>query len=308
MSCTCGTDCTIIEQKPGAFRKEEGTELEFSHELVMPNEDLPFKLFVFEGHAGNYFRDRHWHCSVEIFAVYEGSLIFYLNGEEQRLHPGEFMLVNPNEVHAVDAPERNRTIVLQMPLKTFENYYTGDQYIRFTHDPKIQDRKVMELIESMDKIYREKSCGYEMKVKSDYYMLLYLLVTKYRETEVTQDMLKLNRKLNRLSVITNYIKENYTADLTLETLAKVFGYTPAYLSRMFQKYAGINYKSYLQSVRVEHAYQELANTGHTVSEIAMNNGFPNSKAFSKEFRKKYGMLPSEFRNRKDKAKHSVLET
>lgn len=297
-----------MKQKTGAFRGEESVKLEYSHELVMPNEDLPFKLFVFEGHSGNYFRDKHWHSSIEIFAVYEGSLTFYLNGEEHPLHPREFMLVNSNEIHAIDAPEKNRTVVLQMPLKTFKDYYTGEQFIRFTHDPKVQDEKVMELIQNMDEAYSRKSCGYEMKVKSDYYMLLYLLVTKYRETEVTQDMLKINRKLNRLSIITNYIKENYTADLTLEALAKVFGYTPAYLSRMFQKYAGINYKSYLQNIRVEHAYQELANTGHTVSEIALNNGFPNSKAFTKEFRKKYGMLPSEFRNRGGKSGQHIPKT
>ncbi len=29
--------------------------MEFSHELIVPNEDLPFKVFVFEGREGNYF-------------------------------------------------------------------------------------------------------------------------------------------------------------------------------------------------------------------------------------------------------------
>ena len=42
-------------------------ETAYKHELVVPNEDLPFKLFVFEGKEGNYVRDRHWHRSIEIF-------------------------------------------------------------------------------------------------------------------------------------------------------------------------------------------------------------------------------------------------
>ena len=46
---------------------------------------------------------------------------------------------------------------------------------------------------------------------------------------------------------------------------------------------------------MQYAYQELANTEHTISEIALNNGFPNSKALAKVFRKKYGVLPSEYR-------------
>ena len=38
--------------------------MEFSHELIVPEEGFPFKLFLFEGSAGNYRRDKHWHRSV----------------------------------------------------------------------------------------------------------------------------------------------------------------------------------------------------------------------------------------------------
>lgn len=274
--------------------------MEFSHELIMPNQGLPFKVFLFEGGEGNYFRDKHWHRSIELFAVYEGSLKFYLNEQAYPLQTGEFMLVNSNEIHSVDSPEPNRTIVLQIPLKTFEDYYTGEQYIRFTHMQRPQDKEVMRLIGDIFASYEEQLCGYEMKAKGLYYMLLYLLVTEYRETDVTPDMVKWNKNLNRLSLITNYIKENYASDLSLEVLAEIFGYSPTYLSRMFQKYAGINYKSYLQSIRLEQAFQELANTSHTLSETALNNGFPNSKALAKAFQKKYGILPSEYRKRMGK--------
>lgn len=269
--------------------------MEFSHELIMPNQGLPFKVFLFEGGEGNYFRDKHWHRSIELFAVYEGALKFYLNEEIFPLGTGKFMLVNSNEIHSVDSPEPNRTIVLQIPLKTFEDYYTGEQFIRFTHDPLPRDGQVMKLIGDIFEACEERACGYEMKAKGLYYMLLYLLVTEYRETDVTPDMVKWHKKLNRLSLIADYIKENYESELSLEALAEIFGYSPTYLSRMFQKYAGINYKSYLQSIRVERAFQELANTEHTISETAMNNGFPNSKALAKAFQKKYGMLPSEYR-------------
>ena len=269
--------------------------MEFSHELIMPNQGLPFKVFLFEGGEGNYFRDKHWHRSIELFAVYEGALKFYLNEEIFPLGTGKFMLVNSNEIHSVDSPEPNRTIVLQIPLKTFEDYYTGEQFIRFTHDPLPRDGQVMKLIGDIFEACEERACGYEMKAKGLYYMLLYLLVTEYRETDVTPDMVKWHKKLNRLSLIADYIKENYASELSLEALAEIFGYSPTYLSRMFQKYAGINYKSYLQNIRVERAFQEIANTEHTISETAMNNGFPNSKALAKAFQKKYGMLPSEYR-------------
>ncbi len=273
--------------------------MEFSHELIVPNEDLPFKLFLFEGSSGRYRRDKHWHRSVEIFAVLDGKLDFYLNEDLHPLGSGDFMLVNSNEIHSIYAARPNQTVVLQIPLNTFEAYFTGEQFICFTHHERTLDGQVMELIREMYDTYQQKLCGYEMRVKGLYYLLLHLLVTEYRELDSSKEQINWNRKLNNLSRITSYIKEHYTEELSLENLAEIFSYSPAYLSRMFKKYAGINYKSYLESVRVEHAYQELANTSHTIGQIAMDNGFPGSRAFTRAFQKKYGALPSEFR-KKDK--------
>ena len=95
----------------------------------------------------------------------------------------------------------------------------------------------------------------------------------------------------------NYIKENYEGDISLESLAKIFGYSPTYLSKMFQKYAKVSYREYLYSIRLERACAELVNTNHMLGDIAINNGFANSKAFAKAFKKKNDILPSEYRKR-----------
>ena len=88
--------------------------MEFQHELIIPNEGLPFKLFLFEGRNGNYVREKHWHTSIEIFTVMEGSLFFYIDEVEYPLKAGEFLIINSNEVHSIQAPVRNETIVLQI--------------------------------------------------------------------------------------------------------------------------------------------------------------------------------------------------
>jgi len=41
--------------------------------------------------------------------------------------------------------------------------------------------------------------------------------------------------------------------------------------------------------------RELTNTDHEIGDIAMGHGFPDSRAFAKAFRKRYGCLPSEYR-------------
>ena len=50
--------------------------MNYSHEIIMPNDDIPFKMFVFEGRHGNYSREKHWHRSIEIFALFEGEIEF----------------------------------------------------------------------------------------------------------------------------------------------------------------------------------------------------------------------------------------
>jgi len=269
--------------------------MEFQHELILPNNDLPFKLFAFEGKDGNYYRGKHWHRSIEIFAVFEGDVRFYVNDQEYPMKAGEFILMNSNEVHSIVSPRPNFTIVLQIPLKVFENYYTDKSFIRFSHSARIQDEKVMELIGDMYRTYREKKNGYELKVQSWFYMLLYLLITKYRKADVSANEVKCNKKLNRLTSITDYIRMNYSKELSLESVAEIFGYSPTYLSHMFQTYAKTSYKAYVQSIRVEYAYRDLLGSDDSISEIAVNNGFANHKAFAREFKRKYGMLPSVFR-------------
>ena len=51
--------------------------MNYEHEVVVPRAGMPFKIDIFEGAGGNYTREPHWHNSVEIFAIYEGSLSRY---------------------------------------------------------------------------------------------------------------------------------------------------------------------------------------------------------------------------------------
>ena len=268
---------------------------EYQHEVVVTDEGLPFKLFAFEGQAGNYVRDKHWHRSIEIFAVWEGKLEFSLHEKKFPLNGGEFVIVNSNEVHSIVAPEPNRTVVLQIPQDSFAEYFTDDQFIWFSHSDRETDHRVFTLLTEMYLIYNNGEEANKLQVLSLYYELLHMLVTKYRKFNVHEDILKNSKQLKKLSNITRYMKDHYAESLTLESMAEQFNYSPSYLSRMFQKHAGINFKDYLLGIRLEHAVRELEETNGQIVEIALGNGFPNSKAFSNAFRDKYGVLPSEYR-------------
>lgn len=270
--------------------------MDFKHELVIPNEDIPFKMFLFEGMKGNYSVAKHWHRSIEIFAVMEGAIDFYINSDYYHLTEGSLLLVNSNEIHSVFAPDPNKIVVLQIPLRTFTNY-SNQGYIRFKQIYSTEDENMFKLAVDMFYEYEKKGYGYELKVQSQFLTLIYSLITEYREADVSKTLVQLNKNLNLLSKVTQYLEDNYAKELSLEGVAKEFGFSPTYLSRIFQKYAKINYKSYLDNIRVEYAFKELVNTDNTISDIAFNNGFANNRSFSKTFLKRYGMLPSEYRKK-----------
>ena len=269
--------------------------MEFQHELIIPNEGLPFKVFLFEGENGNYVREKHWHTSIEIFAVMEGSLYFFVNKEEYPLKAGEQIIINSNELHSIHAVEKNKTVVLQIPLKQFENYFTAQRYIRFRGQEELVDKKLASLLRKLYHVYSERKIGYEFRTISIFYEIMYILVKDYRVTETREKDIRHSRRLDTLSKITTYMREHYREELKLSDVAATFGYSDAYLSRMFQKYAKINYKTYLQDIRMAYAYRDLLNTDHTISQIALDNGFCSSRGFSEEFQKRYGLLPSEMR-------------
>ena len=269
--------------------------MEFQHELIIPNEGLPFKVFLFEGENGNYVREKHWHTSIEIFAVMEGSLDFFVNKEEYPLKAGEQIIINSNELHSIHAVEKNKTVVLQIPLKQFENYFTAQRYIRFRGQEELVDKKLASLLRKLYHVYSERKIGYEFRTISIFYEIMYILVKDYRVTETREKDIRHSRRLDALSKITTYMREHYREELKLSDVAATFGYSDAYLSRMFQKYAKINYKTYLQDIRMAYAYRDLLNTDHTISQIALDNGFCSSRCFSGEFQKRYGLLPSEMR-------------
>ena len=124
----------------------------------------------------------------------------------------------------------------------------------------------------------------------------------FGKLDVQDELLKSNQQLNRLGMITSYLKDHYMEDISLGKLAGIFGYSPSYLSKMFVRYAGINYKDYLQNIRLEHAVKDLENTDKQIVDIAFDHGFANSKAFTNLFRKRYGMLTSEYRKQLVKKK------
>lgn len=93
------------------------------------------------------------------------------------------------------------------------------------------------------------------------------------------------------------IERNYKENITLSMVAKKVNFSAGYFSRYFKEKTGENFYSYLSHIRLSHAMEEMKSKNLTSLECAMNNGFPNVKAFIETFKKIYDCTPSEYKKR-----------
>ena len=85
--------------------------------------------------------------------------------------------------------------------------------------------------------------------------------------------------------------------MTLSILSRKFGYSQHYTSRKFREVSGVKLQDYLRNRRMVFAAKEIRETDKGILEIAMDFGFSSNEAFTRAFRKAYGVTPSEYRKR-----------
>ncbi|MCK9480087.1 MAG: AraC family transcriptional regulator [Firmicutes bacterium] len=91
-----------------------------------------------------------------------------------------------------------------------------------------------------------------------------------------------------------YIQNNPSSDLSLSSLAKIFGYSNAHFSRTFKKYTAASLTDYIANVRIENALHLIHSKDFNVLTAALQSGFGSSSGFYKAFKKHRGHPPRAF--------------
>lgn len=111
------------------------------------------------------------------------------------------------------------------------------------------------------------------------------------------DMVKEKRNISSKHFIEEaiqYMKENYSKEISLETIANKFFLNQTYFSRLFKQYTGTTYTDYLIELRMERAKELLSQGKYKVYEVSKMVGYRSEKYFFRIFKQYTGCSPTEY--------------
>lgn len=103
--------------------------------------------------------------------------------------------------------------------------------------------------------------------------------------------------INTIQQSIDYIEERLGEELSLAEVAKAMFYSEYHFHRTFLYFVGDTMTSYIRKRRLSKAAELLAYSDLKVLDIALHCGFSSHEAFTRAFRKMYGILPTECRRR-----------
>ena len=95
--------------------------------------------------------------------------------------------------------------------------------------------------------------------------------------------------------VCQYVDENLSIDISLETAADFAGVSSFYLSKLFKEEKGETFINFISDKRLEKSRKLLSETNLSIKEITAEVGYNDQNYFSRIFKSKYGLSPKEYR-------------
>ncbi len=248
-----------------------------------------------------------------LFYITEGEGTIIINKKEYKFSPGtiilwqagdEYYITHPHEVKLVSfnfdyTPENNHM------LDPFAVLNPEDQQCRAIKENQVvfedcpmlnsplvctSNAAIHNLIEKI--LLENTACQpyYRERISA---LLKECLVLIARSVYTLKD----TRSDGALETIIEYVHKNYNTDIDNTFLAKLVGYHPYYLNKLFRCANGVTLHKYVINYRISIGEQLLLSGNASIEEIALKTGFNSSLSFTSSFKKKNGITPTEFRKK-----------
>ncbi len=115
---------------------------------------------------------------------------------------------------------------------------------------------------------------------------------------VTRDFRKSGehwRPHQQFAAVIEHINRNYSQVIQVEELASLMYLSVNQFERKFKQVFQVSPIKFLTGYRVHRACYDLLHTDHTITQIAMRNGFYDHSHFIRHFRNAMGMTPNQYR-------------
>lgn len=247
----------------------------------------------------NFFRF-NWHSEIEFLILLQGHINFCTDGRIHTLHEDDVFLVNSNRGHALIAEEKNSiALVLHFSPEFFSELSPVFKNLQIhcystektRYEPRFQRLRQyaaqMMLAAISDKI------SAQFTLRGAFSMLLGTLLSEFPADQNNSLKFRHDRKNQKnINIIIDYLERNFDKKITLDMVSRIARYNRTYFSTYFKKNVGISFYDYLTRIRFRHALYQLNYTDHSITNIAIDCGFPDLKTFSAYYKKNFHEPPS----------------
>lgn len=214
----------------------------------------------------------HFHSSCEAVIVAEGELSVRGSGEEHRLSRGDVFFAERYVTHLYRSVGHSVAYIWVLSdfyLSGLRSLYAGT-FPMFMFAGEDGNAALLTFLE---RTYAEWGEYNALMRRSAAEWMLGYLAGRYPPVQ------KAGRDEGLLFTgVLRYIDENYGENITVASVAQKFGYSPNYFSSLFHRYTDVNFRRYLNRIRVKKA-EELQKQGAGVIESAQQCGFSSMNTY-----------------------------
>ncbi len=243
----------------------------------------------------------HWHDCCEIEVVIKGSCKEVINENVFPASVGDITFILPTDLHEV-ADINDLTIYnLMFETEIIDNeildvILANDKDFFSCHLSETDFNYALSVLDRASKEFHKREFGYERFGKDAINQLLILILRNLKNVALKSKELSIRNAAF-------YVRTHFSENPSLEDVAKAVALDPSYFSVKFHAVMGMTFKKYLNETKLKCAGRRLTTTEEKISDICYDSGFESISHFHREFKKKYGCTPSEYRE-----KNLILKT
>ncbi len=227
----------------------------------------------------------HDHAAWEIVLNMHGNGYTIIGENRYEFGPGSIICQPPNIPHSKYSVEGFNDIYMQLTYFPLEKIAKDQCPIFFQDD---NEKSFEALILMAHKAYHEKINNHIAYVDSLLEAMNQLLISWQNCPPEEKDIEELKKLL---------IKSFSDPEFTINQILSESPYSKDHLRRRFKKATGQTPGEYLVDLRIEHAKKLMSENRilqYNIAEIGAMSGYYDSHYFSRIFKKKTGMTPTEF--------------